>query len=139
MFKRLMKTMWLSAFCAVLVMSGFGCVAKDVVAPDVQAPISVQAEIKGKAQSGVLIVTVKTDENGPTAQIDLTLPEGVRLVAGKMRAEADFEKGKPREFRYALKADKPGIYMFNVRVMAGEESYRFGKSVGVAWIAQEPD
>lgn len=120
-------------------MSGFGCAANDVAEPDVQAPIKVHAEVRGQAQSGVLIVTVRTDESGPSAQIDLTLPEGVRLVAGKTRTEAEFEKNKPREFRYAVKADKPGVYMFNVKVMAGEESYRFGKSVSVAWIAQDPD
>jgi len=134
-----MDKMWLSAFCAALVMSGFGCIAKDVTTPDVHAPINVDAEVKGKAQAGVLIVTVRTDESGPSAQIDLTLPKGVRLVAGKMRTESEFERNKPREFRYAVKADKPGIYTFNIRVMAGEESYRFGKSISVAWIAQEPD
>jgi hypothetical protein len=134
-----MKEMWLSAFCAALVMSGFGCADQDVAAPDVQAPISVRAEVRGKGQAGVIIVTVRTEESGPSAQIDLTLPEGVRLVAGKAKTEAEFEKDKPREFRYAVKADKAGVYMFSVRVMAGEESYRFGKSVSVAWIAQEPD
>jgi len=132
-----MKTMWLTSFCAALVIGGFGCATTPPATRDAQAPITLRAEVKGRGQAGVLIVTVATGEQGHSAQIDLSLPDGVRLVAGTLKTEADFEKDKPREFRYLLKADKPGVYTFNIKVMAGEESYRFGKSVSVAWIAQD--
>lgn len=104
--------------------------------PSPSAPISVDAEVRGKGQTGLLVVRVITEEQGPSAQIDLTLPDGVRLVSGSIRTEAAFKPGEPRIFRYGLKADKPGAYVLNVKVMAGSEDYRFGKNFSVAWIAQ---
>ncbi len=104
--------------------------------PSPEAPISVDAEVRGRGQTGLMVVRVRTEEQGPSAQIDLTLPAGVRLVSGAIRTEAEFKPGEPRIFRYGLKADKPGAYVINVKVMAGTEDFRFGKNFTVAWIAQ---
>ena len=127
------RTMWLSAFCALIAFAGFACEPEQ---GEPQAPITVRASIHGSGQSGILVVAVTTQAEGPHALVELSLPKGVRLVGKEGKAEADLEPGKTVHFRFPIKTDKPGAYVIGVKVMAGDESYRFGKSISVAWVAQ---
>ena len=127
--------MWLSAFCATLVISGFGCERdQQPLAPD--SPISVYGYVQGRGQAGMLIVQVTAQAEAPHALVELALPDGVRVVGVQPTADADVEVNIPQYFRFPLKADRPGTYIIGIKVMAGEDSYRFGKSNSVAWIAQ---
>ena len=128
--------MWLTVFCTILVACGLGCAQRQPEpAPD--APISIEATIEGNGQAGILVVTVLIGAEGKHGKVDLTLPDGVRLVAGNRETDSDFEVGRAKTFRYGLKAARPGTYVINVKVVAGEEYYRFGKNVTLAWIAQQ--
>jgi hypothetical protein len=84
----------------------------------------------------MLVVQVIASEEAPHTQVELALPEGVTLGGAGRVAEADIRPGKPYQFRFPLRAKEPGAYIIGVKAMAGSESYRFGKSVSVAWIAQ---
>lgn len=130
----MLRTMWLSAFCATLVLSGFGCGPQHPAEPD--APIAVIGEVHGNGQAGVLVVQVTAQAEAPHALVELALPDGVRLVGVPPKSEADVRANTPHYFRFPLKADKPGAYVIGIKVMAGQGSYRFGKSISVAWIAQ---
>ena len=128
--------MWLTAFCSILIACGLGCAQRQPKSAP-EAPISIDASIEGRGQAGILVVSVVTSAEGENGQIELTLPDGVRLVAGHSKTEAKFEVGRAKTFRYGLKASRPGAYVINVKVIAGEENYRFGKSMSVAWVAQQ--
>ena len=128
----MLRTMWLSAFCAVLAFAGFGC-EQAPQAPD--APIAVTASVHGDGQAGILVVSVTAQTEAPHAQVELNAPAGVRVVGGS-KAEAEVLPGQTKQFRFPVKADKPGAYVIGIKVMAGEDSYRFGKSITVAWVAQ---
>jgi hypothetical protein len=84
----------------------------------------------------MLVVIARVQADAPHAKVELTLPEGVSAVGSPTTAEADLTPGRAHHFRFPLKAAHPGAYVIGVKAMAGEESYRFGKSISVAWIAQ---
>jgi hypothetical protein len=132
---RLSNGMWIAAFCAALVACGLGCSQQPLPgSPD--APISIAASIEGRGQAGVLIVTVSTQVESRNVLLELSLPAGVRIVAGNTRTTTSLKEKRPATFRYGLKADSPGVYVINLKVTAGDESYRFGRTVTVSWLAQ---
>ena len=130
----MVRIMWLSAFCATLIFAGFGCQPREGAEPE--APLSVYGNVHGSGQSGILVVQVVAQADAPHALVELALPDGVAVVGVPGKAEADVTTGSPHYFRFPLKASKPGAYIIGIKVMGGEESYRFGKSISVAWIAQ---
>jgi|SRR5688572_99458 len=125
--------MWLSTFCAILMLCGFACVEEP---QEPKAPLSLAATVHGKGQTAILVVTASVQAEAPHAKIELTLPAGVSVVGVPATAEADLTSGQAYHFRFPIKAVSAGAYVIGVKAMAGEDSYRFGKSISVAWIAQ---
>lgn len=125
--------MWLSTFCAILMLCGFGC-ADEPQEPD--APLALTAAVHGKGQAAILVVRAVAQAEAPHTKVELTLPEGVSVVGVPSIAEADLTPGKAHQFRFPIKAVRPGAYIIGVKALAGADYYRFGKSISVAWIAQ---